>query len=621
VSGGVNALGNLRGKVDANNRLVVAIEGGGTGDVVGPASATDNAIARYDGTTGKLIQDSGITIADGASGTLAGTNSGDVALAGTPDYITISGQTITRGAIDLASDVTGDLPLANLAPASDASRLLGRGSAGGAGDYQELTLGAGLALTGTVLAVSGAGTGDVVGPASATDNAIARYDTTTGKLIQDSGITIADGASGTLAGSNSGDVSLAGTPDYITISGQTITRGAVDVTTDITGDLPFANFVPATAASKLVGRGSASGGGDYEEVTIGSGLTMTGTTLSATGGGSGDVVGPASATDNAFARYDTTTGKLIQDGVVVSDDTGNVTGILTVTLPNTGLHLLDTNASHDLIIAPGSNLSADRTLMITTGDADRTVTITGDATISGTTSGTNTGDVTLAGTPDYITISGQTITRGAVDLTAGADITGDLPLANLVQASGASVLLGRGSASGAGDFQEITLGTGLSMTNQVLASSVAAPALTLYYAVQGTTTSASAENFLATAFGSGALTLKDTLLVCLTVNSVTQGTANIRLVDAALNNLSGSINPLPAGTQQWMTAWLRPVLSSTTTIVNAPTNGVFDSGSPPTTYTLHVAWTAAPQIGFRHDGVTSGGTLHYSMAIYKLAGQ
>jgi hypothetical protein len=38
---------------------------GGGGDVVGPASATDNAIARYDGTTGKLIQDSSlVTIGD-----------------------------------------------------------------------------------------------------------------------------------------------------------------------------------------------------------------------------------------------------------------------------------------------------------------------------------------------------------------------------------------------------------------------------------------------------------------------------------------------------------------------------------------------------------------------------
>jgi hypothetical protein len=36
----------------------------------------------------------------------------------------------------------------------------------------------------------------------------------------------------------------------------------------------------------------------------------------------GDVVGPASATDNAIARYDTTTGKLIQNSTATIDDTG-----------------------------------------------------------------------------------------------------------------------------------------------------------------------------------------------------------------------------------------------------------------------------------------------------------
>ena len=41
--------------------------GGGSGDVVGPASATDNAIVRFDSTTGKLIQNSGITINDSDS--------------------------------------------------------------------------------------------------------------------------------------------------------------------------------------------------------------------------------------------------------------------------------------------------------------------------------------------------------------------------------------------------------------------------------------------------------------------------------------------------------------------------------------------------------------------------
>ena len=38
--------------------------GGGSGDVVGPTSAANNAIVRFDGTTGKLVQNSGVTISD-----------------------------------------------------------------------------------------------------------------------------------------------------------------------------------------------------------------------------------------------------------------------------------------------------------------------------------------------------------------------------------------------------------------------------------------------------------------------------------------------------------------------------------------------------------------------------
>ena len=44
--------------------FIAQVGGGGSGDVVGPASATDNAIVRYNGTTGKLVQDSAVTIDD-----------------------------------------------------------------------------------------------------------------------------------------------------------------------------------------------------------------------------------------------------------------------------------------------------------------------------------------------------------------------------------------------------------------------------------------------------------------------------------------------------------------------------------------------------------------------------
>lgn len=46
---------------------------GGTGDASGPVSSTDNAIVRFDGTTGKLVQNSLVTISD--TGAIAGVSS------------------------------------------------------------------------------------------------------------------------------------------------------------------------------------------------------------------------------------------------------------------------------------------------------------------------------------------------------------------------------------------------------------------------------------------------------------------------------------------------------------------------------------------------------------------
>jgi hypothetical protein len=75
--------------------------------------------------------------------------------------------------------------------------------------------------------------------------------------------------------------------------------------------------------------------GQYDIQFSGGGITSTFTrggmwiTTPATGG-TGDVVGPGSATDNAVARFDTTTGKLIQNSVVLIGDSGNVTGLGTL---------------------------------------------------------------------------------------------------------------------------------------------------------------------------------------------------------------------------------------------------------------------------------------------------
>jgi hypothetical protein len=85
-------------------------------------------------------------------------------------------------------------------------------------------------------------------------------------------------------------------------------------------------------------------------IASGTGISVTGTYPSFTVTNSspssgGDVVGPASATDNAIARYDSTTGKLIQNSAVTVDDAGGInvgaTGYLVV--PSYIYHDTDTN--------------------------------------------------------------------------------------------------------------------------------------------------------------------------------------------------------------------------------------------------------------------------------------
>lgn len=53
------------------------------------------------------------------------------------------------------------------------------------------------------------------------------------------------------------------------------------------------------------------------------------------------------------------------------------------TFTNEGIHILDTNASHDLVLKAGSDLTSDRILTITTGDAARTLSLGGDLTTAG----------------------------------------------------------------------------------------------------------------------------------------------------------------------------------------------------------------------------------------------
>lgn len=94
-----------------------------------------------------------------------------VTLSGTPDYITLSGQDIVRGQIDLTSDVTGLLPDGNIVAT----------------------------------------------------------------IARDSELHNA--------------ATMSGAYDYITLVGQDIVRGQVDLSTDVTGNLPIANLAGGVGAS------------------------------------------------------------------------------------------------------------------------------------------------------------------------------------------------------------------------------------------------------------------------------------------------------------------------------------------------------------------------------------
>jgi hypothetical protein len=105
-------------------------------------------------------------------------------------------------------------------------------------------------------------------------------------------------------------------------------------------------------------------------------------TIASKAGALGDVVGPASATDNAVARFDATTGKIIQNSVVtIADSTGNMAGVGTI---SSGAITSSSLTSGRVLYAGTSGLIQD--------DADftfngTTVTMANDASISGLTVG------------------------------------------------------------------------------------------------------------------------------------------------------------------------------------------------------------------------------------------
>ncbi len=225
----------------------------------------------------------------------AGTdNSTDVTLVTTTaDYLSIAGQAITLGQIDLTTDVSGTLPLANG----------GIGATTAAGGRTNLGL-----VIGTDVQAHGDILDDLSGLTQATDK-LPYFDSATTaattdlssfgrSLIDDADAAAARTTLGVDAAGtdNSTDVTLVTTTaDYLSISGQEITLGLIDLANDVTGSLPNGNLANSTitvsdgsnsTATALGGTITFNGTANEVEVTESSGTITVGLPDDVTIGGS-----------------------------------------------------------------------------------------------------------------------------------------------------------------------------------------------------------------------------------------------------------------------------------------------------------------------------------------------
>jgi hypothetical protein len=225
-------------------------------------------------------------------------------------------------------------------------------------------------------------------------------------------------------------------------------------------------------------------------VSAGTGISYNSTTGVITNSSpslGGDVVGPASATDNAVARFDTTTGKLLQNSVVTIGDTGAATGFTTlsastsVTTPivqasnSGGLALKNSGGTTQMSVGAGGgdNMSINVSTNLNGTNAQIDISPTGTGHVHMKPTGTGSIEIapTNVGTIDNMTI-GATTARAitGTTITATSFVGSGASLTNVVNSLAASTGISVSASTGAVTVTNtapdqtvvLTAGTGIS---------------------------------------------------------------------------------------------------------------------------------------------------------------
>ncbi len=391
------------------------LNGEGTGTVIGPVSSTVNFVPQWDSTDGTVLKNGVALTATNVAFTPTGmiaastvqTAIAELDTEKQPLDATLTALAALDGTAGLLEQTGGDAFTRRALGVGASTSVLTR--ADGDGRFLQLTGGA---LTGALT---------LSGDASTSLQPVTKqqFDAALLNLGRRSSVRVATTANVTIATAlNNGDtldgVTLV-TGDLVLVKNQSSAEqnGVYVVGTSPARSSEFDSFDEHAGALIAVEEGTA--GAD----TLWLSTANRGGTLDTTA---------IAFTQLFFAAYTAGSG-LSLTGNAFSINFGGTyswSGAQTF-LNSSGIKILDTNGSHTLGLIGGSDLSADRTLTLTTGDASRSVSLSGDLTLANnfTTAGsfavtlTATGTTTLTlPTSGTLATTTQFIGRQAIPLPA-----------------------------------------------------------------------------------------------------------------------------------------------------------------------------------------------------------